>query len=158
MDISKKMSISKGKIIVYAIILAIAWSYILTNFIDVISTQPFWLQFVLASALGYLFPALIIGHAFEKEINKKIVGTWLFIMSSDLVLPPLLISFEGKFAATTLGMATPDYLLFELWKSIGMPAEFLFFAIYPLSFVLLIIVATWLLTEKQLWQLAKNGW
>jgi len=152
------MNISKGKIIVYAIVLAVVWSWVMTNFISDITALPFYVQFALVSCVGYLFPSLIIGHAFEQEISRKITGSWLFIAASDLILPPLIVTIDGRVVPAVLGTASPDYFFFKLWSAVGVPAEFLFIFVYPVSFVLLVVVGAWLLTKRQLWQLARNGW
>ena len=153
------LNLTKKQIILYAIGLAMVWGTIITLFADQIQAMPYYFQFVLAAGAGYLFPSIIIGHAFETKINKRIIGAWFFILATDLLLPPLAVNLNGEFVSTGLfSLATPDKLLFELYKQTNISGAGLFILCYPISFIIFISIAVYLLTDKQILKLANGGY
>jgi len=144
----------KQKIIMYSFILAIVWSYSITVFAENVSVVPFYVQFMLVSAIAYTFPSLILGQSFLEHAKKKIFATWLFLMSCDLVFPPLVVNLDGSTTNILLGQASPDYFFSQIWSAIGLSGPVLFLVTYPVTFFILMMISIRLLSTRQLRELA----
>ena len=146
---SLKSKFSKKKVLLYAFVAMIAWTYTITIMAGDLAAIPYYFQFLLVSGVMYAFPSIILG-GFVSNARRKIVGTWLFLMACDLVFPPLIISLGGVHTPTLLSTASPDYFFFMLWSSAGLDGSLLFLAVYPLTAVILLGVAVGVLSEKQI--------
>ena len=140
----------RQKIMLYAFILAIIWAYSITVFSTSVSTIPFYIQFFMVSVIAYTFPSLILGQSFLDSIGKRTIGTLLFLMACDLVLPPLIVNLDGTTSSVLLGTASPDYFFSQLWGSVGLTGPLLFFMTYPVTFFILVVISIRLLSTKQL--------
>ena len=149
------MKLTKQRILIYSFLLAVIWSYGITVFSTTVSEVPYYIQFVMVSAVAYAFPSIILGQ-FLDSVGKKTIGIWLFLMSCDLVLPPLVINLDGTASNVLLGTASPDYFFSQIWGSLGITGPVLFILVYPVTFFILIMISIQLLSTKQLREMSKK--
>jgi len=145
----------KRRILVYTFLLAIVWSYSMTVFSNYITEVPFWLQFILVNGVAYMFPALILGSSFLSDNVKKIIGLWSFLVGVDLIVPPLVIGLDGSYSPVLLGKASPDFFFSQIWSFFGFSGPLLFLMVYPVSFMILLFLSTYLMTEKELKEIVR---
>lgn len=148
--------ISRQKILLYAIVFAVVWSIVISTFYSTIEGFSTLAQFVLVSVVGYLLPSVILGVSLSDKPIKRILGAFCFGAGADLILPPLMIGFNG--VAVGSGMfskASIDIFIASLWSFI-VPQNLLFWFVYPISFVILMALAVYLLADKHLYSLMKG--
>ena len=149
---SLKSKFSKKKVLLYAFIAMMAWTYAITVLAQDISSIPYYFQFLLVSGAMYAFPSVILGSLLNNSL-RKFAGTWLFLMAFDLISPPLVISLAGKYTKVMLSTASPDFLFYNIWSGFGLNGSMLFLAVYPLTAAILLCLSVAILNEKQIKQL-----
>lgn len=147
---------SKEKVMIYCAGFAVVWSVLLSMFYLQITTFPHIWQFVMVTSVLYALPSIVFGQLMMNHRGwvKYTMGAFLLITAFDLLAPPLAVGFDGVInASSTLAGAAPDVVLGEFFAGLGANGVMLWVATYPASFIVLIASATFLLTERQLWEI-----
>lgn len=139
----------KTKFFFAGAIIATVWAYGITTQSQSLASQPVWIQFILSTLIVYAIPSFIVGAYFDGDYRKTL-GILLLASSMDLLAPPLNVNLEGSIITTTLGAGGAiDVFLGTIWQGIGISGFLLFFFVYPISFIILLGSAIYLLTEKE---------
>lgn len=93
--------------------------------------------------LQIVFKAVIL----SSSINfSEIVGMILIANGIDVLAPPYLVNTLGQITTnSTLANASSDFIIANLWQSVGVTGFYLYIATYVLSPVILFITAALLL-------------
>ena len=139
--------ITNGKIILFALITITLWTIAITTFAPTYTALPYSIQFILLATFSYLLPSLILGITSENTI-KKTISNFLFITAVDLIVPPLLVNTNGDINNTTyLGGGSIDIFLATTYQTtLHITGPLLFILTYPISFIILITISTYLET------------
>jgi hypothetical protein len=153
--------ISKEKVLAGGVIFAVVWAVVLSLCLTQIEAMPHLYQFILATAIWTFIPSVIFGKFSDGEDVmvwlRKGVGFFTLFSSLDLLAPPISVSMTGTInASTTLAGAAIDVIIGEFWAGLGISGILLWIFTYPLTFVLLMALATYLLTSKQIWQILRR--
>lgn len=151
--------IDKEQLLIYCVILAVFWAGALIVFMAQLEASAHLLQFVLTTGFFYALPAIIFG-AWELDGDgwwKKALGAFLLISAFDNLVPPLAVNMHGAIATSaSLSGAAIDVVIGEFWASMGISGMQLWIFTYPITFVLLVAGATYLLTERQIWNILRT--
>jgi hypothetical protein len=153
--------ISKEKVLAGGVVFAVIWAIMLSLCLTQIETMPHIYQFILATAVWTLIPSIIFGKFSDGEDVmvwlRKALGYFAIFNGMDILAPPLSVSMAGTInASTTLAGAAIDVVVGEFLASLGISGLLLWIFTYPLTFVLLMALATYLLTSKQIWQILRR--
>lgn len=147
---------SKPRIVLYAIIFAVIWSVFVTTQATTVEAYPSIIQFFAVSFVGYLIPSIILGISINHQPAKRIAGAFFFGASIDLLLPPLLVGMDGSIITSAiLSKASVDVFVATLWQAV-IPTSLLFYFVYPISFVIMMSAAVYLLTDQNLYNMMKG--
>ena len=127
---------------------AFVWAAVVIFFADWIASQHVAVQFLLATVLFYLVPAVIIGRLSDKPARKAL-GVFFVAAAVDLFAPPFAVGFDGNVLPTDaiLASASIDVFLQSLWSNAA-NGTVLFLLVYPVSFLVLLLLGAVLLTDK----------
>ncbi len=135
--------ITKLHIILIAIAIALVFPYFKDWLVVFIAPQPIPVQFVIAN----LVPSLVILYIIQKSINdwSKAVGILALVYAVGLITPSYHLLIDGSISNAILSGATFDALLAWFWSLFGVSGYLLNVLVYPVSFVLLIVLSLELL-------------
>lgn len=152
----------KKKLIVIISVSALIWTYLIFTYSAQLMSLPHNLQFFYITALSYVFPSIILGFFIKNgglnfSAIKKIAGSFFFISGFDLIIPPLLVSLNGVINSSPfLAGASIDVFVAEFWQGLGFSGGLLFYLTYPITFVLLIFLGAFFLTQKEITSILKR--
>lgn len=145
----------KTKFFIVGAVIATIWAYLVTTNSQALAGQPIWVQFLATTVIAYAIPSLIVGFYFDGGEWKRILGIFLFTGAVDLLAPPLAVDPSGIVNATALfAGGAIDVFLATIWQGIGINGFLLFLFVYPISFIVLLGTAIYLLTEKEFEEIA----
>jgi len=147
----------KQKIFFGALGLLVVWFIAIMLFGQLLESQSVYVQFLIAGLPFYVLPSILLGTFLDDGI-QKVIGAVCFLAAFDLVIPPESISLTGEIMRQALlSGAAVDVFLATLWQSVGIQGFLLFIFTYGVSFVILLALAVFLLSKKQLWHVVKNA-
>jgi len=148
----------REKLVKYVIIIAVFWSLIITTFSQEIASLTPFNQFMLITFVSYLLPSILLGTYLNESMLKKTIGSLLFLMAFDLIIPPLIVGLDGAVNTSAfLSSGSIDAFVAGIWQSaVNAQGIILFLLTYPVTFIILITLSTYLLTERQLWDIIRK--
>ena len=148
--------ISKGKILVSAILFALFWAVIITTQATYFESLPSTIQFILVTLVSYAIPSIIFGIAHESQEKRQALGFFFFITAVDLLAPPLGIGIDGVISTQAMfSGAAIDSVLGQFFSQY-VSGLMLFIVVYPAMFLVLISISLYLLNKQNLLKLAKT--
>ena len=145
----------KTKFFIAGAIIATVWAYLITTNTQALAGQPIWMQFLATTVIAYSIPSLIVGFYFDGGEWKKVLGIFMFTGAVDLLAPPLAVDPSGVVNASALfAGGSVDVFLASIWQTTGINGFLLFLLVYPVSFIILLGTAIYLLTEKEFEEIA----
>lgn len=137
----------RTRIIFLAILFAIIWTVIVYPNLDAMNNLPHWMQFMVSIGV-ILFMTYFLGSALDGH-PRRTIAIFCALLALDLLLFPLVVSREGIPADVDMSGAAVEVITLDVWSSLGIPGSLRWLFTYPISFVLLLILAAYLFESER---------